>query len=338
MENQEAMPLWANSLFTAIQQQTEQQMQAFEQRMMNQTRSTPGTSQTAERVTPVETIEPPTIKRKDRLPNVQEFEGKRSEFRAWRDQINAKLCVDLAHEDQTVRAWYIHSRLRGRALQQITPWLTTAAQQGALNPNDLLYQLQLAYNDSESAERAARKLSILRQGTKPFSAFLAEFERTLLDAGGIDWADQVKKTFLNNTLSKELQTAIIATPIPATYRDYCSMLQTVSYNLESLRGSRYQKSNERDTPAYPAADSTMDWEPTPVSTAITSTVQRRAKWVSQETMDQRKARGVCFRCGGSDHRVNRCKALPAIPPIQAATAIRAEPELEDITNIESGKE
>ena len=74
----------------------------------------------------------------------------------------------------------------------------------------------------------------MRQGSKSFSAFLAEFDRTLLDAGGISWEDQAKKTFLSNGLSYELQNAIVASPIPKTYKEYCTLLHTVSTNLEAL--------------------------------------------------------------------------------------------------------
>ncbi len=187
------IPAWANSLFSMVQQQ----LNGFEQRLANQQSPTnptipamtPSTSQTTEATIPVGGIESTEIRRKDRLPNVPEYEGKRSEFRAWRDQVNAKINVDLARENQAIQAWYIHSRLRGRALQQITPWVNTAIQQNALTPDGLLYQLQIAYDDPESAERAARKLNTLRQGTKSFNSFLAEFERTLLDAGGIDWSN-----------------------------------------------------------------------------------------------------------------------------------------------------
>ena len=49
----------------------------------------------------------------------------------------------------------------------------------------LFGQLRAAYDDNDAVERASRKLNIMRQGSKSFSAFLAEFNRTLLDAGGI---------------------------------------------------------------------------------------------------------------------------------------------------------
>ena len=81
----------------------------------------------------------------------------------------------------------------------------------------LVGQLRAAYDDNDTAERASRKLSQMRQGPKSFGTFLAEFDRTLLDAGGLGWADQVKKTFLSNYLLYNLQNTIMATPILSTY-------------------------------------------------------------------------------------------------------------------------
>lgn len=346
MEGTESdIPAWASSLFSMVQQQ----LNGFEQRLANQQSSTnpaipamtPSTSQTTEATIPVGGIEPTEIRRKDRLPNVPEYEGRRSDFRAWRDQVNAKINIDLARENPTIQAWYIHSRLRGRALQQITPWVNTAVQQGALTPDGLLYQLQIAYDDPESAERAARKLNTLRQGTKSFNLFLAEFERTLLDAGGIDWSDQVKKTFLNNSLSSELQTAIIATPVPASYRDYCSLLQMVSYNLENLQNRKQFRPNKA-TQARPV-DDTMEWEPTTVavSAAIPITGAKRAKWVSQETLTYRQNNNLCLRCGRQGHRIKDCIVLPPIRPTREQTAAVDGPArkvVEDLSDNDSEKE
>jgi hypothetical protein len=90
----------------------------------------------------------------------------------------------------------------------------------------------------------------MKQGGRTFGAFLAEFDRTPLDAGGLDWADQVKKTFLVNSLSYQLQNALVATPIPTTYRDYCTLLHTVSYNLEGLQR---RKGREKSSSVHPGA-------------------------------------------------------------------------------------
>jgi hypothetical protein len=55
-----------------------------------------------------------------------------------------------------------------------------------------------------------------------------------LEAGGLTWTDQVKKTFLNNYLSKELKTALVPVTAPIVYCDYCSLLYTISNKLEAL--------------------------------------------------------------------------------------------------------
>jgi len=93
-----------------------------------------------------------------------------------------------------------------------------------MTTDGLFSQLRAAYDDNDAAERASRKLNIMRQGSKTFGTFLAEFDRTFLDAGGSGWADQVKKTFLSNCLSYELQGAIVASLTPAIYKEYYTLL------------------------------------------------------------------------------------------------------------------
>ncbi len=58
-----------------------------------------------------------------RLPDPSPYEGKRSEFRPWLAQIWAKLLIDFGNDPGDVRFWYVHSRLRGAALGQVTLWV-----------------------------------------------------------------------------------------------------------------------------------------------------------------------------------------------------------------------
>jgi hypothetical protein len=120
--------------------------------------------------------------------------------------VQAKLSVDKLNETETVRFWYVHSRLRGNALLQMNSWVNTVMVTGAMSVGNLIAQLRIAYENSESAERAARKLSMIQQNSKPFNTFLTEFDRTILDAGGLKWSCQVKKNvfkqlFLSRTAS-----------------------------------------------------------------------------------------------------------------------------------------
>jgi len=261
------------------------------------------------------------VVRREQLPKPPEFAGKRSEFRSWLTQIYAKLTTDKAHEPEPVRFWYIHSRLRGDALAQVEPWVSAVHQNNQHSVEGLVEQLRAAYDDAQAAERASSKLTIMRQGNKPFAAFLAEFDRTILEAGGIAWADQVKKTFLNNCLSKELKTALVPVVAPLAYRDYCSLLHTVSNKLEALQ----KEDKHRTTPQFTApetvpAPDVMDWAPTPIQVAMART--KRAQWVEKDVLKKRQEEERCLRCGEEGHFISDCTLLPAVPP----KSIRTKPK------------
>ena len=245
-----------------------------------------------------------TKQRKRRLPDPERFEGRRSDFKAWVAQMWAKLSVDMADESDDVRFWYAHSRLGGSALNQITPWVAALvkieATPGKNALTGLMNQLSNAYDDPEDAERAVRRLNALRQEKRSFGKYLATFERTLLEAGGLNWDDVVKKSMLAKGLSTDIQKALVATPMPASYDSYCSLLHTVSHNLESLRTKERTEWAPKKKSA-PAEDSSMDWEPTAAQTAST---KARTKSSSKKPRFQ----GQCYQCGKEGHIARNCNA------------------------------
>src|ERR1700742_2776619 len=72
-------------------------------------------------------------KRKNRLPDPPEFNGRRSEFRSWLTQMQAKLSVDKSDETEDLQFWYVHSRLRGDALLQVDSWVNTVMATSAMS-------------------------------------------------------------------------------------------------------------------------------------------------------------------------------------------------------------
>lgn len=321
--SESAPPQWAAQLFQMIQTQNEQmvlqsqRIAAFEQQLG---RRRDGSTPTPESSTSpvVEVVrEPEAGRQKAKLPELAEFSGKRTEFRPWLTQVRAKLAVDKEKETEIVRFWYIHSRLRGDALSQTSSWVDSVQSTSEMTTEGLIGQLRAAYDDVDTAERASRKLSQMKQEGKTFSVFLAEFDRTLLDAGGRTWTDQVKRTFLSNCLSYELRNALVATPIPPTYKEYCTLLHTVSTNLEGLRRQKGQAKG-LSTASYEAEPSSaadpMDWEP--AVRAAAATRPQRAQWVSQDILDKRRETGACLRCGTKGHFVRECALGRASPPKQ----------------------
>jgi hypothetical protein len=283
---------------------------------------------------------------------------KRSDFLPWLTQVKAKLVVDMSTDTDLTQFWYIHGRLEGRAAQQVQPWISTLLLNNTLQfqtnlVSQIIDRLKTAYDNPEARADAANKLHSLRQGTKLFSTFHAEFDRTLLEAGGLDWTDDVKKTFLSNGISFPLANALVATPVPASYDDYVALLTTTSQNIEraKLRQSGpLTRGNQHQQTRTPKGDS-MDWEPT-TATRLAATQKQdlrtdqrpQAKWVSAKELTRRRQQRLCFRCGKDGHMIENCPLAPAVRPDRrttvASAASSSKPrieEVEDSSDSEAGE-
>src|SRR5215472_16488524 len=74
------------------------------------------------------------------------------------------------------------------------------------------------------------------QGNEAFTTFLPKFEWTLTEAGGSDWADQVKINMLKWMLSQELQMSLVyISDHPTAYHDFVRTLQTLASHLAALK-------------------------------------------------------------------------------------------------------
>lgn len=236
-------PMWATHLYEMLNAQSQQLnllaqvTQKLQANQGNQPATPPSEAPTPKVTDPIvqETPTEQAVRKKAKLPELPEFNGKRTEFRPWVIQVQAKLTIDKNEDSEAVRFWYVHSRLRGDALAQTGSWVESAMVTNQMTVEGLIGQLRAAYDDTGAEERASRKLSTLRQGSRSFPTFLAEFDRTLLDAGGVGWDDKVKKTFLANCLSYDLASALVAATIPSSYKEYCTLLQTVSANIEAAQ-------------------------------------------------------------------------------------------------------
>jgi hypothetical protein len=292
------------------------------------------------------------------LGPLPEYDGDRDELEQWLSQAKYKLEVDYAKCSERVKYLAIHNKLRGDAATQLAPWFKAVAGTKDEAAEKIFDQLELSFGDPHKKEKAARKLHQLRQGNKPFTEYFVEYRRLVMEAGGANWPEDVKKSYLRAGLSRELQELMIGRENPDhDFGGFCNELKRISDQAEAFqqrnRQFRRNEGNQRPprNPPVPTTTNTttsastqdqaqaaprggaldaMDWQPSgPASIANA----RRAKWVSREELDKRRKEGRCIRCGANNHLQKDCPYKPARPP-RAAPATPApvtliEPTLED---------
>ncbi len=277
------------------------------------------------------------------LPDPLRFEGKRVKFRPWLQQIITKLSVNMLDDNVGVQFWYLHSRLEGLALSQVTPWIAACIKSNevlnCMTIEELINQLQHTYNDSELKKKATHTLRTLKQMKKPFARHLTTFEWMLLKAEGLKWDDTVKKTFLSNSLDTTLTQALVATSIPVLYDEYITLLQWVSHNLDSIQKAVTQECHMTTiTITQQSHSDNMDWELTEhaIVTVTETEERRRAQWVSEKKVAECCTKQLCMHCKDNGHFIKNCKLLPAVQPytINVVTAETVKKTTEEEKNSE----
>ncbi len=288
------------------------------------------------------------------LGTLPEYDGNREELEQWLSQARHKLEVDYAECSEKVKYLAIHNKLRGEAATQLAPWFKAVAGTKDEVAEEIFAQLELSFGDPNKKEKAARKLHYLRQGNRSFMEYFVEYRHLIMEAGGADWPEDVKKSYLRAGLSRELQELMIGREDPSqNFADFCNELKRISDQAEAFqqrnRLFRRNDGNQRPlrNPTVPTTTGAntrdqnmaalpgktpdmMDWKPSgPASIANA----RRAKWVSKEELGKRREERRCIRCGANNHLVKECPYKPAKPP-RAAPATPTpvtfiEPMLED---------
>ena len=75
----------------------------------------------------------------------------------------------------------------------------------------------------------------MKQGRKqPFHEYYVRFEKSLAEAGGMEWLDAVKKAFLEGGLNEQLKRVLIPVSLPEDYAEMVDQLMLTASRLESL--------------------------------------------------------------------------------------------------------
>lgn len=306
---------------------------------------------------------------REKLPLLCTYSGKRSDWDEWHLQAVSKLRVDgISIGSDYDQFLYLFHRLQGDALKTVRAYVEEKTYDGTGDGGAFLSYLGTIYNDPNKKSRALRTLASLRQReNEAFANFLPRFETALANAGGQEFSEAQRVTYLHLALNYEMQQHLVSfcPSLEEGYGMLVSHLHSVGSKLASLRNykndhrrgatdSRPMESSQvtttpsLSTSARSEAEA-MDWEPTRVLKINNTQPERegrRAKWVSQETIAYRKQKNLCLRCGRPGHIIRKCNFLPAQRPLDVMKAdmgVEGDGSIDEAmalpeTDDESGKE
>ena len=116
------VPSWAHQFYRAMESKMNEQM--AEIRVSIRTPPAPA-APLAPAAPPVPAFTPtiPSEPRREILPKLPIYHGIKTKFRPWLAQAQTKFNVDLKHFSESERFWYIHNRLKEKALGQMEAWV-----------------------------------------------------------------------------------------------------------------------------------------------------------------------------------------------------------------------
>ena len=103
--------------------------------------------------------------------------------------------------------------------------------------------MDTAFQDPYTKEKALSTLNCMKQGNTPLNEFLSQFDQLLLEAGGWDWDDTIKKGFLKDAITTRLLPALVGTEEKSLYGEFYNQLRQTTDQLEEV----HEKSTNRFT-------------------------------------------------------------------------------------------
>lgn len=317
----------------------EQTFHAFMQQMVHNNNISQQTLQGFQRVLEQGINPPQPKKRKEKLPQLSEFDGTRSKWDGWEMEAKNKIKTDgkaIGSDMDQLR--YIFARLRSNARNMCLAFVRAKEEEGNGSGSEILGYLASTYSDPNRQKKALSNVYSIKQKThESFARFLPRFETELANAGALSFNDTIKISLLENAISHTMQERLVSVfPLPTEYGHFTSLLQTIGSRLDAIKtpwkGQAQQRHAQQD-------DTKMDWEPTH-TLAVQLPAKQRAKWVGAGEIQRRRNHHLCIRCGASGHMISSCQYAPArrpSPTTVATTKIAEMPQLEE-EDTESEKE
>lgn len=284
------------------------------------------------------------------------FDGDKMEFPAWKLTIQRRLIKDFTGEQYTGNAedrWiFINDSLAGPIRKRVSHFFANGQSHG-WEAQIFLDHLAVLYSDPRYEDRARLELLSFRQEKKEtFGDFFIRFEDQLSRAGLLGLDDRLKIEKLRQAMNTEFDTWCRGFGVSKTnYREAVEKLRDIAEEIEGCRLRAQARNINRTDPTYLEGRVGKDMEGDTLMTGVSTTGfpgndndknGTRAKWVTKDVRDRRRALGQCLKCASEGHQTNQCRLRSARPPVSNTgmriCEVSPETTIENQEGLGSGKD
>lgn len=267
------------------------------------------------------------------LPDPPKFSGNRSDYATWSQQMRDKIRIDGPLIDDCEQVWYlINSCLATKPQHTVATFYASGGPGGRRDPADFMTYLDRNYKDRNIQKQAAASLQKLMQGDNvAFSTFLPVFEQRISEAGGANWDDSVKITFLEGALNSQLRRSLVTVDLPTNFFEWLHRVQEIAWKVENLE-ARTHRPRHGHTAQHPGKKRDAEGD-------TTMTGINRVQGAPKNAQDRAarpprpNRRHRCYVCASQDHLARDCPDRHAESRVAAikppARSKEAADELQD---------
>ena len=231
------------------------------------------------------------------------------------------------------RMVYVMNRVGGMAFSHLEPRARKNATKPWKDSEEMLTYLEREFGDSNRLENAENEYQTLRQGSKDFNTFWAEFQQLAIE---LDRNDKTLISNLTSKLSLDMQRQLnTGDERPTDLLRYAERCQRVYQGLKNVARvtAAIERNKEKRASNNTSAAKKVATSTTTTQTTSSSEPNRR---LSISERDQLMKEAICFTCKQVGHRTTECSndwklmsSLASVSPmdVQELPAGNAEPLL-----------
>ena len=244
--------------------------------------------------------------RRRRQPDPDMFDGTRSKFPVFEQQLTAKVENDAEDFSTDKEACdYAFGRLKGTAASLVLPYMSHMKDTGSYDYQKLIIFFRQMFGDPHQEERARDKLMSMKQGKKNIRNYVLDFqEQLLLSRSGLN--EEMKMTIFRNGLNHKLQDKLIG--IDCKDQDELQN-HTIKISDQLYRMELYSKGNSRGFSggklrlSYSQQEREEEKEDDDAMEGVEYTGK---SYLSKKEYGKLLQEGRCFNCKEKGHMANTC--------------------------------